>query len=431
MKILIVGNLYPPHYMGGYELRCAQVAEALQAAGHEVQVVVSTWQPGVTNPPRSRDTVRGVIVHRILHQSAFPPCWKPRPWVFFQARHELEDARRLQKIVASFRPDVINWWSLYGLSKLLLVLPGRAGIPDISWIEHRWMTNEVGRNGEIPARFWHAVWEGEWGARALHPLLHLLGRVWEARAAREGLAERDFSRPPSHVCFVSEFMARLHREEGLNFPSTEVIHGGVPTDTFYRAPRAVTEPEALKLLYAGQVTRDRGLITVVEALGRLHAQGASGVTLHVAGDGHVAYFSEVREQIERLGLASWVRFLGKVPHDRMPELYSQHDVLVFASSRPEGLPLTMIEAMMSGCAVVTTVAGGAAEIAERARLPTFVADDPADLAAVLSRLAADRAEMARVAARGQSVARDEFSFEHMMERFKRSLELVRGDRRPE
>ena len=39
MKILMVSNLYPPHYHGGCEVRCEQVAEALQLAGHDVRVL--------------------------------------------------------------------------------------------------------------------------------------------------------------------------------------------------------------------------------------------------------------------------------------------------------------------------------------------------------------------------------------------------------
>ncbi len=41
LRILVVTNLYPPHYHGGYELRCAQVAEAMQSAGHTVRVLTS------------------------------------------------------------------------------------------------------------------------------------------------------------------------------------------------------------------------------------------------------------------------------------------------------------------------------------------------------------------------------------------------------
>jgi glycogen(starch) synthase len=41
MKILVLTNLYPPHYVGGYELRCAAITEALRQHGHEVNVLTS------------------------------------------------------------------------------------------------------------------------------------------------------------------------------------------------------------------------------------------------------------------------------------------------------------------------------------------------------------------------------------------------------
>ena len=43
MRILIITNLYPPQYLGGYELLCYQVAEYLMAQGHQVEVLTSDF----------------------------------------------------------------------------------------------------------------------------------------------------------------------------------------------------------------------------------------------------------------------------------------------------------------------------------------------------------------------------------------------------
>ena len=71
MKILVVTNLYPPYYRGGYEIRCAQVAEALHASGYDVRVLTSVYDLSLsrlgTIQPRSEE-INGIRVYRWLHQ---------------------------------------------------------------------------------------------------------------------------------------------------------------------------------------------------------------------------------------------------------------------------------------------------------------------------------------------------------------------------
>ena len=105
----------------------------------------------------------------------------------------------------------------------------------------------------------------------------------------------------------------------------------------------------------------------------------------------------------------------------MASIYKEHDVLVFPSMRDEGLPLTMVEAMLAGCAVVTTGSGGAMEVAAAAHLPLFPKGDAVALSRLLGRLVAHPEEVLRIASRGQQVALSEFSFERMMERWATTL----------
>jgi glycosyltransferase involved in cell wall biosynthesis len=430
MRILVVTNLYPPHCQGGYEVRCAQVSEALVRAGHDVCVVTSTHGLPIDwlgNAKPHSEQLNGVPVHRWLGQYMFPP--QPlvqHPWTLQTARRELRDARRFVALVEQFRPDVVNWWSMYGLSKALLPLPGARGIPDVHWIEHWWMIAEYGPAGEIAAAFWRSVWDGAWGPPSARPLFRRIGRAWERRVAREGFATRDFPNRPSHVCFVSEYLLALHRDAGISFASSEILHGGVPVEAFY-APLAQRGPRgsALRLLFAGQMTEDRGLHTIVEALGQLDPDARSRVTLDVAGGGAAnTYQDRVRELVSQLGLGESVTFLGRVPHGEMARLYADHDVLVFPSMREEGLPLTMVEAMLSGCAVITTGSGGAEDIALAADLPLFPKGDAEALAQLLGSLIADPAAVAQLAARCQQVALAEFGLEQMMKRWIETLERL-------
>ena len=421
MRILVVTDLYPPHYRGGYEIRCAQVAETLRSSGHDVRVLTSAYGVPLSplgNLKRRTDELNGVPVHRVLNQYVYEPQPSHRPWALFQARRELSDVKMFIRLVKSFQPDIINWWSMYGLSKTLLPLPPAWGIPDVHWIEHWWMIKEYGLQGADPSVFWARLWDGVWGPRPFRPLLRVAGRVWERRTARKGIPTREFPNRPRHVCFVSEYMRTLHREAGLEFPSSEIIYGGVPTAAFY-APIATRRLEAgkLKILYAGQISLDRGLHTAIDALGHLDPLVRSQLSLSVAGNGPADYLKRIKAQVEQLRLGNCVAFHGKIAHDQMPRIYKEHDVLVFPSIRDEGLPLTMVEAMLAGCAVLTTGSGGALEIATAADLPLFPKEDSAALSRLLVRLVADKEEVSRIAARGQEIALRDFSFDRMMERW--------------
>jgi glycosyltransferase involved in cell wall biosynthesis len=227
---------------------------------------------------------------------------------------------------------------------------------------------------------------------------------------------------PAHACFLSEYLRRLHEEAGISFASAEVIHGGVRVDRFHEPRRTPPDPAGpLRLLYAGQVTPDRGLHTVIEAITRLPPGIQAQVKLTVAGGGQDAYVSKVKAQVRSAGLTDRVSFMGKVSHVELPAVYKSHDVFVFASSRQEGFGFVVVEAMLAGCAVLTTGSGGSQEIARAADLPQFSAGDARALSDLLATLVGDRAELHRIAVKGQAVALREFTFDRMMEKWNASL----------
>ena len=419
MKILIVTNLYPPHYLGGYEVHCAQIAEALQRSGHQVRVLTSTYGVPLTSVGTIRrrdDEVAGVSVYRRLHEYYFDPQpvaqW---PWRILHARRELEDVAQFRRTVEEFRPDVINWWNLNGMTKGILPLANKWRIPDVHAVDDNWLIDDYGVAGRLSASGWQVLWDGEWGPRVLRPVLRWFGLRWERYVHEQDLPTRDFSHQPSCVCFLSDFLRVRHREAGFDFPLTKVIYGGVHVTRFFEPlPKPHAERAPLRVLYAGQITPDRGLQTIIEAFGHLSAAECEMMTLTVVGAGPVDYMNQIRAQAENLQLGSRIAWMGKVPHDLIPDIYKSHDLFVFSSKRAEGLGFVSLEALLAGCAVVTTGSGGAMEIASAADLPLFPKDDSVSLSRLLVRLATDRQEILNIASRGQTVALRMFSFERMI-----------------
>ncbi len=424
MKILMVSNFYPPHYRGGYEIRCKQVAETMQQRGYEIRVLTSVSglpMNSLGGFPRQTEVIAGVRVDRWLNIYAYGPQPPLRPWTFSQAKRQLADARRFVNLLSEFKPDIVNWWSMNGLAMNLLPIPGAVHIPDVHWIEHPWMIGEYGAAGEKVTPFWESVWDGLWGPRPFQPLFRWLGRQWEQRVASEGLPTREFPNSPRHVVFVSEYLRTLYREAGLAFPSSEIIFGGVPAGRFYSPVRRHDIEGPIRILYAGQITSDRGLHTAIEALGQIAPRLRTRLTLTVAGHSTGDYYEGVQKRVQELGLAGSVNFLGKVPHDRMPDVYKEHDILLFLSTREEGLPLVMVEAMLAGCAVLTTGSGGAIEVAELANLPLIPKADPVALRSLLTELVTNPADLDDIALRGQAVAQKEFTLDVMIPRWEATI----------
>ena len=433
MKILIISNLYPPHYVGGYELRCAQVADYLRAAGHQVRVVTSFAKlPAAEAGSGAGETDPGgeTPVERWLRYHTFDPLPAQRRRTLAMAREQLREARRFNRLLSDWRPDVVNWWNLEGVTKTILPLPAAHGIPDIHWVEDTWLIREYGADGEKESLHWFDFWRGAWAPQALRPVLAAGLAAWEWRVRREGIATRPFPNRPSHVCFVSEFMRSEHERAGLTWPSASVIHGGIATEEFQvrRTPADYAE-NTLRLLYAGNIEPNRGLHTIIAALGLLPRDLRDRVQLSVAHTGPSIpswYVMGIRASIEQLGLVNTVHFLGRIPHQAMPGVYGAHHVLISATTRAEGLPMAMMEAMCAGCAVVTTGSGGAMEIADVAGLPLFPGDDPGALSRLIARLATDPRWVFEVAMRGQEAVLKHFTWSGMADAFLRTLQGLRG-----
>jgi glycogen synthase len=431
LKILIVSNLYPPHYVGGYELRCAQVAAHLLRAGHEVRVLTSSYRlpiVGQVMPEPNPGRVTGISVERSLHHFRLDPLPSGCSYTLSMAKRQMADARRFVQILDEFRPDIVNWWNLEGLTKTILPIPARRGTPDVHWVEDCWMIREYGLHGENEHLSWFKFWRGDWGPLALRSAMRRTLASLERRVKRRGIPTCPFPNRPHHVCFVSKFMQVQHLMSGLRFPSSEVIHGGISLELFYSRRASVDfEKGKLRFLYAGQIDRSRGLHTIIEALGLLPQDARESIQLSIACSGPPEpdkYFDEITRKIQQQGLSNAVNFVGKIQHEHMPRLYREHHVLISASSRGEGLPLTMMEAMCAGCAVMTTGSGGALEIADLADLPIFPSGDPLALSRLMAKLAEDRELAYQIGCRGQETAKCKFTSTRMMEQLSRVFQRL-------
>ncbi len=135
--------------------------------------------------------------------------------------------------------------------------------------------------------------------------------------------------------------------------------GAVDTEKF--TPRAdwrageLTDANEPKILYHGRIDRRKGALDLIEAFAQLLADVKVKPQLLISGIGPDS--ETAGRKIAELNLQNNVKLLGYVEYENVPQVYRRADV--FASpTYAEGFSNTILEAMASGLAIVSTNAVG-------------------------------------------------------------------------
>jgi len=136
-------------------------------------------------------------------------------------------------------------------------------------------------------------------------------------------------------------------------------------------------PDRPKVLFAGRLSKEKGLPLLLAACGQLRANGTP-VQLVVAGDGPLRTWV-----LDQSAAKPWLRALGSVDHADLMELMLHCDLVAIASIY-EGLPTVLLEALSIGIPVVSTDVGRARELIG-ASSGVVVGRSPAEFADGISR----------------------------------------------
>lgn len=180
-----------------------------------------------------------------------------------------------------------------------------------------------------------------------------------------------------------------------------VVPNGIDVSRFAHSARARREvraelaiaPDAWVVGTVGRLAPEKNQRLLLDALALLPAPPAHAV---IVGDGpeRPALVARIAAQ----GLGSRVHLAGA--RDDVPRVLSAFDVFAL-TSRSEGLPLVVLEAMASALPVVATSVGGMADLVQHADTGLLVADDDAPaFAESLDQLRADRALADRLSTAG-------------------------------
>ena len=185
--------------------------------------------------------------------------------------------------------------------------------------------------------------------------------------------------------------------------ATVVVPHGVPSAPSAR-PRV--RRDRLRVLYvSSSLTASKGTFVALEAVRLLQAADVP-VDWTFVGPWRNA---EARASgLEIAGGLPHVRFAGEVTGEVLRQLYLDSDVFAFPTTAVEGFGMVRIEALAAGLPVVTTPAGGGAEIVGDAG---FIVpyDSPVELARRIRLLQENRVLLEELSDRARSRHRELFS----------------------
>ena len=177
-----------------------------------------------------------------------------------------------------------------------------------------------------------------------------------------------------------------------------------------RARRELNIPESAAVVSTvGRLTAIKQHRLWLDTLARAAATNPNVLGL-IAGDGELR--GDLEAYAAELGIAARVRFLGW--RRDLPTIYAATDVFLL-TSRNEGTPVALIEAMASGVPGVSTDVGGVTDVITSDAVGARVRDGDADaLAAHVVQLLADRDRRRETGSRARAAVLERYSLDRLV-----------------
>ncbi len=326
MKILVLTNLYPPDFLGGYEIACAQVVDSLRERGHDVRVLAAAPRVPIVDAPH---------VHRRFQLTEESNWYATDLW--FDPL-----GSRLRDVESRF----INAYNVHALTTFLEEFD-----PEVVYI-----CNIVGLGGlalMACLQYLKVPWVWQLGDNVPMVLCSVPQGVFPTLVA-------EFSKQlQGHYIIVSTQLQRQIEECGVvlggqvdTIPNWIVGKRPPPRTRFHRTG------QTLRIMSAGQVKRHKGVDLLIEAAARLRDAGLTGFQVDIYGKIYDTCFADLIRQFD---LEERVHLKGVRPQKELMALYADYDVFAFPTWEREPFGLVPLEAAARGCVPVMTRQCGIAE----------------------------------------------------------------------
>ncbi len=186
--------------------------------------------------------------------------------------------------------------------------------------------------------------------------------------------------------------------------TTDVISMGVDTEFFNPGKRneSIRNRYGIKgpfLLFVGRLAEKKGIRYLIDAMPAVISI-IPEVKLLIVGSGTLE--QELKALVDHHDLDENVVFAGSLPNQKLPELYASADIFIAPSIEAEGgdkegLPVTLMEAMSSGCVVIATDLEGNRDLIDQGKNGLLVRQKSSeDIAAAIIETLKDESSFSKI-----------------------------------
>jgi glycosyltransferase involved in cell wall biosynthesis len=167
------------------------------------------------------------------------------------------------------------------------------------------------------------------------------------------------------VIFLTHYAAKIIQKSTGILNNYRVIPHGVD-ERFRSLSRQILKKEyslgdPIRCVYISTIAVYKNQDTVVSAISELRSRGYN-ISIEIIGPddgtGNIFLYDKI-QSVDPSGV--FVKCLGSIPHSKLPQLVSDADFFIFASSC-ENMPVTLIEGMALGLPIVCSRSGPMPEV---------------------------------------------------------------------
>lgn len=196
---------------------------------------------------------------------------------------------------------------------------------------------------------------------------------------------------------------KLRFEEIFDSEKIVVLNNGIDVETYSKAVCPVAEHKN-SFLVLGRLEEEKGIYDLIEAV-NIAVKSNSDIKVFVAGEGEK---EKVQNLIEEKGLVEHLKLVGWVDLEKKVDLMKSVSTVILPSHN-EGLPMSILEGMAAGKAIVSTTVGAIPEVVSEENGILFQPKDVESMSKAILKCSSDTEMLQHMSEKNMEKVKEQYS----------------------